>query len=170
MKSRGFSLIELLVVVSIIGVLASLVIGSLHDIRIRARDTRRLADMKSIQTSLELYYLLHGEYPRVDWASSHLDSWGGLESVLGQELPVDPLNITETTSLAPFNDSYFYGYYGAVASSRGCSGQAYLLVINLEGVDDRTSGVELCDGYFYGYGDSMVVGVDRYGNLVAPGI
>ncbi len=56
LRNRGFTLIELLVVIAIIGMLSSVVLASLNGARIKARDARRLADFKSVQTALELYY------------------------------------------------------------------------------------------------------------------
>jgi len=63
MKKQGFTLIELLVVVAIIGLLATLSIVALNSSRARARDARRVADVKQIQTALELYYNDLGSYP-----------------------------------------------------------------------------------------------------------
>lgn len=56
MKIRnGFTLIELMVVIAIIGILTALVTVNLQDARERARDVQRKADVKSIQQALELY-------------------------------------------------------------------------------------------------------------------
>ena len=63
MKKKGFTLIELLVVVAIIGLLATLSIVALNNARARARDAKRVADVKQIQTALELYYNDQGAYP-----------------------------------------------------------------------------------------------------------
>jgi prepilin-type N-terminal cleavage/methylation domain-containing protein len=63
MNKKGFTLIELLVVVAIIGLLATLSIVALNNARARARDARRVADIKQIQTALELYYNDFGTYP-----------------------------------------------------------------------------------------------------------
>lgn len=52
---KGFTLIELLVVVAIIGMLSSVVLAALGDARASARDSRRIQDLKQIQTALELY-------------------------------------------------------------------------------------------------------------------
>jgi general secretion pathway protein G len=62
-SKKGFTLIELLVVVAIIGLLSTLSIVALNNARARARDSRRLADIKQIQTALELYYSDIGLYP-----------------------------------------------------------------------------------------------------------
>ncbi|KKQ58329.1 MAG: fimbrial protein pilin [Parcubacteria group bacterium GW2011_GWC1_38_17] len=54
--SRGFTLLELLVVISIIGLLASIALVSLDSARKKTRDTQRLSDMAGIQKALRLYY------------------------------------------------------------------------------------------------------------------
>ncbi|NCT00024.1 prepilin-type N-terminal cleavage/methylation domain-containing protein [Candidatus Parcubacteria bacterium] len=63
MKSKGFTLIELLVVVAIIGILATVVLASLGSARSRARDAKRITELKQIQNALELYYLDNNSYP-----------------------------------------------------------------------------------------------------------
>ena len=62
-NKKGFTLIEVLIVVSIIGILASIVLVGLGAFRTRGRDTRRLADIRQIQGGLELYYSKFGSYP-----------------------------------------------------------------------------------------------------------
>jgi prepilin-type N-terminal cleavage/methylation domain-containing protein len=55
MNKKGFTLIEVLTVVAIIGLLASIVLVGLGSFRTRGRDTRRIADLRSTQNALELY-------------------------------------------------------------------------------------------------------------------
>ncbi|MDD3711848.1 MAG: prepilin-type N-terminal cleavage/methylation domain-containing protein, partial [Patescibacteria group bacterium] len=62
-KKPAFTLIELLVVIAIIGILATLAVVALQNARKSARDAKRIADVKQIQTALELYYNDVGEYP-----------------------------------------------------------------------------------------------------------
>jgi type II secretion system protein G len=63
MKNKGFTLLELLVVLAVIGVLASIVLVSLQSVRGKARDARRQADLRQMLTALELYYDDHLKYP-----------------------------------------------------------------------------------------------------------
>ncbi|MDD3285686.1 MAG: prepilin-type N-terminal cleavage/methylation domain-containing protein [Patescibacteria group bacterium] len=63
MNKKGFTLIELLVVIAIIGLLSTLSVLALNGARARARDAKRIADIKQIQTALEMYYNDNNVYP-----------------------------------------------------------------------------------------------------------
>jgi len=60
---RGFSLIELVVTIGVTGLLATIAIVSLNTARIRARDAKRIADVKQMVTALERYFADSGAYP-----------------------------------------------------------------------------------------------------------
>jgi len=62
-KQKGFTLIELLVVIAIIGLLSTLAVVALNNAREKARDARRVGDVKQVQTALELYYNDESGYP-----------------------------------------------------------------------------------------------------------
>lgn len=62
-KKQGFTLIELLVVIAIIGILSSVVLASLNSARQKARDAKRISDVKQLQLALELYFDSNGGYP-----------------------------------------------------------------------------------------------------------
>ncbi len=81
----GFTLIELLVVIAIIGILSSVVLASLNSARTKARDTKRVADIKQLQIALELYYDSNSKYPTN--LTSLVGSSGGASLSV---LPADP--------------------------------------------------------------------------------
>ncbi len=60
---RGFSIVEVLVVIAVIGILAGIVLVALNTTRTRARDAIRKQDVRSIMTLLEAYRVTHGRYP-----------------------------------------------------------------------------------------------------------
>ena len=55
-KNKGFTLVELLVVIAIIGLLSTLAFVSLNSARGKARDAKRVSDIRAIQSALELMY------------------------------------------------------------------------------------------------------------------
>jgi type II secretion system protein G len=61
--SSAFTLLELLVVISIIGILVALSIFGLQGARVSARDARRKADLEQIKSALEIYKADCGKYP-----------------------------------------------------------------------------------------------------------
>jgi len=64
-KQKGFSLIELLVVIVIIILLGTVSVVALNDQRAKARDSQRISDIRQIRTALEFYRSDEGEYPVV---------------------------------------------------------------------------------------------------------
>lgn len=63
-KKRGFTLIEILVVVTIIGILSAIGFVTLNTVRARARDAVRIGDINQISKGLDLYSSNHdGGFP-----------------------------------------------------------------------------------------------------------
>lgn len=64
-KLLGFTLIELLVVISIIGLLSTMAVVALNNSREKARNTRRVADIKQLATAFKMYENDNGEFPQI---------------------------------------------------------------------------------------------------------
>ena len=93
-KKLGFTLIELLVVIGIILILAALIIVNVNQARMNGRDSKRISDLKSIQTALELSYERNKAYPSFDTSSTSAN-WTNFSSDLEQfilPMPKDTLN------------------------------------------------------------------------------
>jgi len=63
-KRLGFTLIELLVVISIIGMLSSIVLASLNSARAKARDAKRIADLREIEKALDFHFDKYRSYTK----------------------------------------------------------------------------------------------------------
>ena len=92
-NQKGFTLIELLVVIAIIGVLSTIVLVSLNTAREKARDVRRVSDMRQVALALEMYYDDNTStgYP----GTAGVDSWAAMETAIEgggyiASVPTDP--------------------------------------------------------------------------------
>jgi prepilin-type N-terminal cleavage/methylation domain-containing protein len=64
MKSqKGFTLIELMIVIAIIGILAAIAIPQFTKYRARAQNSAATSDMRNLRTDMESYYAEYMEYP-----------------------------------------------------------------------------------------------------------
>lgn len=164
-NNRGFTLIELLVVVSIIGVLSTIVLGSLNEARTRARDTARLAEVKSLQKALELYHLDNGEYPQIPSSGSlgfgfrYVDTCASATSSasfssLTAELDDYITDLPVAEGSFPMCIFYITGSYTIPSASANCNGArpdaGYTIIFpseatsfsNLEILDEGAYGIE----------------------------
>jgi len=105
-KIQGaFTLVELLVVLAILSILATVTLAAFNSSQARGRDTQRKSDLKQIANSLELYYSDYGTYPASDGAgkiegcpstSATVCIWGtgsftDLKTIYFKILPKDPV-------------------------------------------------------------------------------
>lgn len=73
-SQKGFTIVELLIVIVVIGILAALVINTFTGVQRRARDSERQTDTKAVAAQLERYYADNDGYP-VRAAQLNTDSW-----------------------------------------------------------------------------------------------
>jgi len=116
-EKRGFTLVELLVVITVITILAGISVVTYTQVQKNARDGKRKADLTSIQNNLELYYSSYNQYPgetsvcessrgSCDSCPCSGNDWTGttiataLVSAYVKDLPADPKN----------DDTYYYEY------------------------------------------------------------
>ena len=62
-RNQGFTIVELLIVIVVIGILALLVITTYSGIQAKARNAKRSSDVKSLQTQIEAFFSQNGYYP-----------------------------------------------------------------------------------------------------------
>ena len=148
-QKNGFTLIELLVVISIIGIISTLAIISVNTARIKARDVKRIADLRQIQTALELYFDDNHAYPDVNKARSREPSWDTLATELEPYMPILPKDLINA-------DNFTYFYDGG----SGVGDEEYGLMAKLE----YTANFDLSDNdsgdYARGNGEYYEVGPD----------
>lgn len=104
----GFTLVELLIVITILGILASIALVAFRSAQTRGRDAQRKSDLKQMNSALELFYADYQKYPNAvgvapaacpytppnTWAAC---SWGTGEFTDGKTvyfkvLPKDPVS------------------------------------------------------------------------------
>lgn len=125
-SKRGFTLIEMLIVVAIIGILSSLILVGLASFRSRGRDARRIADVKQVQNALEVYYTKNLKYPPVTGGSA-TDRWDELTTTIAgsgigiSQLPNDPLSPSQEYDYKECNNQ-----------------QGYVIAVTLEDSDNTT--------------------------------
>ncbi len=141
---RGFTILELIVVMTIMGLILTVGLSSYFNSLSRSRDGKRKSDIKAIQVALELYHEKNHEYPKAaadKWFKS-TDSllWiPGLTSEYIRQMPIDPLNnggdAPETGP--PFNFAYYYYSYKSPTYCDQNGGDFYILTTRLENQNDQ---------------------------------
>jgi len=96
-KYKGFTLIELLVVIAVIGMLASIVLVSLGPVRKKARDARRMSDIRQVNLAMEMCYddsACTGaeKYPDSAAGANNIDKIDTDSNPLYLDTPLDPLD------------------------------------------------------------------------------
>jgi prepilin-type N-terminal cleavage/methylation domain-containing protein len=142
-RQSGFTIVELLIVIVIIGILATLVIVTFSGVQQKARDTERKTDINAVQKQLEAFYASKGYYPpEVDLDSA---SWRSSNDVkLDTKALADPSSAATTAfSVGVAGGSntakvYWYQAWSDAARTTACTNTAgtqcagYTVSANLE--------------------------------------
>lgn len=142
-RKEGFTIVELLIVIVVIGILALLVITTYSGIQQKARNSKRQSDVAALQTQLEAFYQQSGYYPSLadlnnaTWLRDNMKS-------LDQNALVDPSNATQSKTLVASPAAKSYSY--AVTDASGASCEAtdsncakYTLTATYEGTVNGSS-------------------------------
>lgn len=117
-KQSGFTIVELLIVIVIIGILAGLVITTFVGIQQRARNSERQTDINSVSSQLEGYFAKSSGYPTL--ADLNSAAWRtGNEIKVGdaEKAFADPSNPTLNTLVAAVTT----GRYSYVPTPAACA-------------------------------------------------
>lgn len=117
-SSNGFTLIELIIVIVILGVLAALISGNFITSLKKGRDAKRKADLEQIQRAIEMRYEDKKEYP--DFATfpfgsklCETESCAPGEKVYMQKVPNDPVT-SKTYEYVPIPDENGYKLFACM--------------------------------------------------------
>ncbi len=135
-KQQGFTIVELLIVIVVIGILAALVITTFTGIQQKARDTERTTDVKALHGQIEAYYAQNQKYPtlgNMNDASWRTTNMKGLD----QDALKDPKG-GSTAALVASAASGAYSYDVKASDDTACDNSAkdcakYTLTATLEG-------------------------------------
>jgi prepilin-type N-terminal cleavage/methylation domain-containing protein len=135
-KQQGFTIVELLIVIVVIGILAALVITTFTGIQQKARNTERETDIKAMHGQVEAYYAQSGgKYPSL--ANMNDTTWRGANMKgLDQEALHDPKAAQGNYTLVAAAAANAYAYTATPANCDNgaggdCSG--YTLTATYEG-------------------------------------
>ena len=138
-KQQGFTIVELLIVIVVIGILAGLVITTFNGIQQKGRDTERETDIKALHSQIEAYWAQKGYYPSLTDLNDRTATTGFVAinlKGLDAEAFKDPKGTSANLVAAPAANAYAY----AVTNSAGTTCEAdsttcakYTLTSTLEG-------------------------------------
>lgn len=118
-RQSGFTIVELLIVIVIIGILAGLVITQILGANQQARDTDRKNSINAVNTQIEAYFAQKGAYPSADKISN--DTWRRANNFNvsdGAKALKDPLS--DATSLQTDLPDATKRDYAYIATPDGC--------------------------------------------------
>ena len=138
-KTKGFTIVELLIVIVVIGILATLVLVTFTGIQQKARDSKRKTDLGAVQATLETYYSSNNTYPTKTQLNDVASGGWVATNMKGFDNAAlkDP-KLPSASDNAPLADATTATQYGYTVTPSGCDGTAtpctnYTITATLEG-------------------------------------
>jgi len=112
---KAFTLVELLVVMAIIGILATLIVGGFRSSQRRSRDAARKSDLKQIANALEMFYSDYQTYPTASGGSIIACPYSPPSSSSSCTFGISSFSDTKTDYMRvvptdPYGGKYYYVY------------------------------------------------------------
>lgn len=96
-KQNGFTVIELVIVIVVVGLLAAIVISTYSGIRTKERNSTRQKDIQTLQTRLEAFYSQNGYYPSLKDINSTSWRTKNMPNLNPSDM-IDPSSSTSTSN------------------------------------------------------------------------
>jgi len=104
-KRRGFTIVELLIVIVVIGILATITIVAYNGIQDRAKYAREQSDMSSLNRLIQMYYATNGQYPNTNGS---FVGWSQAANFIPGIVPTYAPRIPQMPSDPASQNSYLY--------------------------------------------------------------
>lgn len=118
MKKQGFTLMEILIVIAMLGILATIIFGSYLSSLKKGRDSRRKQDLEQVSRALELYYSEQGRYPEESEVifGQKLDNPNSDDGDIFymKQLPLDPMSNYQYDYVVDVSDYQSYQLYSCL--------------------------------------------------------
>jgi len=129
---KGFTLIELLIVIAIIGILAGAILINIGGARMKARDSKRVLELRSFMSALDVYNYSVGSYPSTsgelvsncDNDTSFATFFNSLSGGYFSSTPADPVG--------KWPYCYFYQYPSSYHQCPDAASHPYLIIFATE--------------------------------------
>lgn len=137
-SKKGFTLLELIVVIAIIGLLAAIVLASVNSARMKARNGRRIAEVKHYITAIELAYDKYGSYPNDGTANKHACLGNYDDNLCWDAVISNQHGIAAVSKIQEFIPGFppvekVDTYYGLLYTTVDTTGNDYWIRYHLEG-------------------------------------
>ena len=139
LRYHGFTLVEIMVVVAIIGILAAVTVANFGDIRTTARDAERIENLKAVATALQLFEVKYGRLPDCE---AGIQVGGTAEQSVCADANLLATHFTEALSTLPEDplgtdaDDRFI-YYGQRTCADGTERKLVWTILELPDQDNR---------------------------------